>query len=526
MARGRVPLSRQKLPLWSDKMQAYGKESLIFQHFSFGLSFALLWAESSVFERAEPNMQLDLAQILNAVQGGKPAGSAASVPGLEGLLAPAPQGDFSTLLQSSLSGTIGVEELAALTADMKSATEATEAITAQQAPAFVHQAGLKIRIESNAEMALGEAVPAPESTPEDDAANATNPPVLLHQPAPVPQDFTSEVPIDPTQITAATAETGADIAAAQQQQALQAATQTVATPTATVASAEKSAVPTPLAALAQDADSTTRPQPLSPSAYQAPAAAADKTALNPAAQNQEQGQGQSQNQGQPQIQGQPSTAQNLLLQASSMAAFAEMLSGQGTGQNTPLPAVQQNTPALAQILATDSNDSSALGVVRPFSEPSAAQQIQFAQMLGQKPGTLPHPAAEMVRLSITRAAAEGIQNMTLHLKPAELGRVEIRMEFSIDGRVQAHVIAERPETLNLLRADTRGLEQALQNAGYDNQRADLSFDLRGQDRQHNDDGEAALTHMDDMNNDFTETGLDLALLPHGFMPDGRLDLHV
>jgi hypothetical protein len=95
----------------------------------------------------------------------------------------------------------------------------------------------------------------------------------------------------------------------------------------------------------------------------------------------------------------------------------------------------------------------------------------------------PPPPADQVVVRLQKAAGEGIDRLSFQLKPAHLGRVDIRMELGHDGRIQAVIAADRPDTLQLLQRDARVLQQALQDAGFRPDGGSLSFDLsgRGQD---------------------------------------------
>src|SRR3546814_7827105 len=70
------------------------------------------------------------------------------------------------------------------------------------------------------------------------------------------------------------------------------------------------------------------------------------------------------------------------------------------------------------------------------------------------------------------------------LHPAELGRIEVKLENASDGTLRAVISAERTETLDLLQRDARGLERALQEAGVKTDSGSLSFNLRGQGQNH------------------------------------------
>jgi flagellar hook-length control protein FliK len=97
----------------------------------------------------------------------------------------------------------------------------------------------------------------------------------------------------------------------------------------------------------------------------------------------------------------------------------------------------------------------------------------------QRPATLPMDVPEQVRVRIAHAVAAGHDRIEIRLKPAELGRLDIRLELAGDGRVQATITADNRQTLELLRADARGLERALQDAGLRTDSGGLSFNLRG-----------------------------------------------
>ncbi|TVR78064.1 MAG: flagellar hook-length control protein FliK [Rhodospirillales bacterium] len=87
--------------------------------------------------------------------------------------------------------------------------------------------------------------------------------------------------------------------------------------------------------------------------------------------------------------------------------------------------------------------------------------------------------SDQVSVHITKAVREGSDQIEIKLRPASLGRVDVRLELGADGRVLATVTADTRQTLELLRADARGLERALQDAGLQADSGSLSFNLRG-----------------------------------------------
>ncbi|MBT4890264.1 MAG: hypothetical protein HON65_12000 [Rhodospirillales bacterium] len=104
-----------------------------------------------------------------------------------------------------------------------------------------------------------------------------------------------------------------------------------------------------------------------------------------------------------------------------------------------------------------------------------AQQTQTSQAPEQN-----RPLSHQISVNITKAIASGMDKITVQLRPDNLGRVEVKLEVGSNGKVSATIIADRPETIELLRNDSRNLEKALQDAGLDANANDLNFSLRDQ----------------------------------------------
>jgi flagellar hook-length control protein FliK len=105
---------------------------------------------------------------------------------------------------------------------------------------------------------------------------------------------------------------------------------------------------------------------------------------------------------------------------------------------------------------------------------------------------------EQIKVNITRAAKAGLDRVTIQLRPEELGRIEIKLEMSQDGRVSAAITADNPATLDLLQREARGLERALQDAGLRADADNLEFNLRGEGndrRAENEDANERRGHM-------------------------------
>jgi hypothetical protein len=120
-----------------------------------------------------------------------------------------------------------------------------------------------------------------------------------------------------------------------------------------------------------------------------------------------------------------------------------------------------------------------LGPALPDGTLARTASMRSAAFLAQLKQNVPSlPPHEQVAVQIQRAARNGIGRLTVDLQPAELGRVEIKMDVDKDKNVTANVVVDRPGTLDLLQRDARNLERLLQEAGLQTNSGSLSFSLR------------------------------------------------
>ncbi|MEM6902320.1 MAG: flagellar hook-length control protein FliK [Pseudomonadota bacterium] len=89
-----------------------------------------------------------------------------------------------------------------------------------------------------------------------------------------------------------------------------------------------------------------------------------------------------------------------------------------------------------------------------------------------------NPATMQVSLQISQAAKAGQNQIRIQLQPAQLGAIEVELSFDDDGKVSGKLIAEKAETLDMLRNDSRTLEKALQDAGLTIGDEGLEFSLK------------------------------------------------
>ena len=91
--------------------------------------------------------------------------------------------------------------------------------------------------------------------------------------------------------------------------------------------------------------------------------------------------------------------------------------------------------------------------------------------------------SEQISIKILKGIQSGNDRIKIQLRPAELGRVDVKMEVAHDGRVLAIVSADNKDTLELLRRDSSDLQRAFGDGGMTLNSGDLTFTLRKEENQ-------------------------------------------
>lgn len=125
---------------------------------------------------------------------------------------------------------------------------------------------------------------------------------------------------------------------------------------------------------------------------------------------------------------------------------------------------------------------------KPHNPHGHGLQIQLQPAADFSPAAPAQPAQPMkaadampvqaVPIAIGLKALEGAREFEIRLDPAELGRVDVKLSISEDGRVQASLVVDRVETLALLQRDARTLERAFDQAGLTADANAIQFSLR------------------------------------------------
>jgi flagellar hook-length control protein FliK len=83
-------------------------------------------------------------------------------------------------------------------------------------------------------------------------------------------------------------------------------------------------------------------------------------------------------------------------------------------------------------------------------------------------------------VEIAASAHSGKTHFDVRLDPADLGRIDVRIDVDRNGQVTSHLRVEKPETLSMLQQDAPQLRQALDDAGLKTGDGGLQFSLRDQ----------------------------------------------
>lgn len=147
------------------------------------------------------------------------------------------------------------------------------------------------------------------------------------------------------------------------------------------------------------------------------------------------------------------------------------------------PAALAAQPAAMQPLTADGMtggivelDGKPVGQILQGTDTVSAAKATVAT--ASKPALTANQATVQVAFELNKTAQQGLNRLSMQLHPAELGRVDVKIEVGHDGRALAVVMVDRQETLDLLQRDARTLERALTDAGLQADSGSLSFSLR------------------------------------------------
>jgi len=129
---------------------------------------------------------------------------------------------------------------------------------------------------------------------------------------------------------------------------------------------------------------------------------------------------------------------------------------------------------------TPSVDPNAQAFALPQQQLSAAASVSGTDKLTATQATGGAVPLSGLAVEIAASAKSGKTSFEVRLDPAELGRIDVKIDVDRNGQVTSHLTVEKPETLSMLRQDAPQLQQALNDAGLKTGSGGLQFSLRDQ----------------------------------------------
>ena len=161
----------------------------------------------------------------------------------------------------------------------------------------------------------------------------------------------------------------------------------------------------------------------------------------------------------------------------------------GDATKTPGQSSQSGSASLSHgkssILATAQTSASAVdasaqaAAALPQQVSSVASTTQAGPVSVTQATGAPVPVSGLA-VEIAASVQSGKTRFDVRLDPADLGRIDVRIDVDRNGQVTSHLTVEKPETLSMLRQDASQLQQALSDAGLKTSSSGLQFSLRDQ----------------------------------------------
>ncbi|NIY77794.1 hypothetical protein HED22_19240 [Thalassospira sp. HF15] len=219
--------------------------------------------------------------------------------------------------------------------------------------------------------------------------------------------------------------------------------------------------------------------------------------------------------------------------AQTAQAAQQAMAAAASAQNPQTnPAAQQGAATTSAVTATGGTEAAVTANGQPGTTNTLHQTNtggQTAQTARQAPS---QQVQQQVAVSIRNAASEGVDKISVQLRPEHLGRVDVKMEIGQDGRIQGVIQADTRETLDMLRQDSRALQQALKDAGLNADSQSFTFEHRnegGQSQEGN--GQSRMTAEQGSSPDEGDvmSGTELAehvAIGYGINPNGLVDIRI
>jgi len=157
-------------------------------------------------------------------------------------------------------------------------------------------------------------------------------------------------------------------------------------------------------------------------------------------------------------------------------------SASSSSTSAAIVAPHEHSPVTAAAhTPTDSSDAGvqATGTIQP-QLPAVAATATLPGPLSVTPAMNAAVPLGGLALEIAVSARNGKSRFEIRLDPADLGRIDVRIDVDRNGQVTSHLTVEKPETLSMLRQDAPQLQRQLDDAGFKTGNGGLQFSLRDQ----------------------------------------------
>jgi flagellar hook-length control protein FliK len=155
----------------------------------------------------------------------------------------------------------------------------------------------------------------------------------------------------------------------------------------------------------------------------------------------------------------------------------------GNGDATPTPAVHErsnnSSNAQSTLSIADANLQAANALQPQLATQQTAAPVTAANLTATAATSAAVPLSGLA-VEIAGSALNGKSRFEIRLDPAELGRIDVRIDVDRSGQVTSHLRVEKPETLSMLQQTAPQLQQALNDAGLKTGSGGLQFSLRDQ----------------------------------------------
>lgn len=174
----------------------------------------------------------------------------------------------------------------------------------------------------------------------------------------------------------------------------------------------------------------------------------------------------------------------------------------GQNQNNAVAAenASGSVAAVSELTSSTASHSALLADMSTAVKTEARAEVENKTALRDVYKGMGREAVEQIKVNITKSAVKGVDTINVQLKPEELGHIEIKMQIAKDGKLQAHIISSRAETMDMLQKEMPSLEKAFNDAGFETDGNSFSFSFREDQQagQQNESGRGLRSFLGDV----------------------------